>query len=67
MNDLEKVDRNAVRIVDISAKKNDFQFWQNQSYEFRLQTLEAIREEYHRWKYGSQPGFQRVYSVIKRT
>ena len=28
--------------------------------------LEEIRREYHRWKYGAEPGFQRVYSIAKR-
>lgn len=67
MNEFDKVDRRAIRKVKIGEPKNDFQFWQQQPFEVRLQTLESIRQEYHRWKYGSQPGFQRVYTIIKRT
>jgi hypothetical protein len=45
---------------------NDFLFWQTQSYEKRLQTIEDIRHEYITWKYGSYPRLQRVYRIIKR-
>jgi hypothetical protein len=31
-----------------------------------LAALEQIRQEYHRWKYGVQPRFQRVYRIVKR-
>lgn len=65
MNEFDKVDRRAIRKVKISEPKNDFQFWQQQPFQNRLQTLESIRREYHRWKYGSEPGFQRVYTIIK--
>jgi hypothetical protein len=26
----------------------------------------TVREEYHHWKADAQPGFQRVYSIVKR-
>ena len=67
MDKFTKVDRNVIRKVNINENKNDFDFWQNQPFEFRLETLEIIREEYNRWKYGSQQRFQRVYSIIKRS
>ena len=67
MNTSAKVDRTVIKKVNINENKSDFNFWQTQSFEFRLETLENIREEYHRWKYGSQQRFQRVYSIIKRT
>jgi len=67
MSEFDKVDRTAIRKVKIDEPKNDFHFWQQQSFQDRLQTLETIREEYHRWKNDSQPGFQRVYTIIKRT
>ena len=44
----------------------DFLYWQTQTPEQRLFTLEQIRQEYHSWKYDSQPRFQRVFSIIKR-
>ena len=47
-------------------QKSDFAYWQTQSYQVRLATLEQIRQEYHRWRYGAQPRFQRVYRIVKR-
>jgi hypothetical protein len=41
-------------------------FWRSQSYQARLEALEEIRLEYHRWKKDAQPGLQRVYTIIKR-
>jgi len=67
MIEFDKVDRTAIRKAKIDAPKNDFHFWQQQPFQDRLKTLESIREEYNRWKYGTQPGFQRVYTIIKRT
>ena len=55
-----------VQIIKNNSKKNDFQYWQNQPYEKRLQTLEEIREEYNSWRYDNQQGFQRVYKIIKQ-
>ena len=54
------------RKVRIDEQKSDFAYWQSQPYEARLATLEQIRQEYHRWKYGTEPGFQRVYTIVKR-
>lgn len=67
MDKFTRVDRTVIRKVKIYEKKNDFDFWQKQPYEYRLETLENIREEYNRWKYGSKQRFQRVYSIIKRS
>lgn len=52
--------------VKISEQKTDFAYWQTQPYARRLAALEEIRREYHRWKYDAEPGFQRVYSIVKR-
>ena len=52
--------------VGLHEQKSDFAYWQTQSYEARLAALEEIRREYHRWKYGAEPRFQRVYSIVKR-
>ena len=67
MSEFDKVDRTAIRKMKIGDSKNDFDFWQKQPFQDRLKTLESIREEYNRWKYATQPGFQRVYTIIKRT
>lgn len=48
--------------LKIGEQKNDFAYWQTQSYARRLAALEQIRQEFHRWKYDAEPGFQRVYS-----
>lgn len=67
MIELNKVDRTVIRKTKVGESKNDFQFWQGQSFMDRLRTLETIRQEYHGWNYGTEPGFQRVYTIIKRT
>jgi 2-polyprenyl-3-methyl-5-hydroxy-6-metoxy-1,4-benzoquinol methylase len=41
-------------------------YWRTQSYQARLEALEQIRQEYIRWKYDADPGFQRVCNIIKR-
>lgn len=45
---------------------SDFEYWQQQTPQKRLETLEQIRQEYHEYKYNTQPRFQRVYTIIKR-
>jgi hypothetical protein len=52
--------------VNIYNQNNDFSYWQRQSYQFRLATLEQIRREYHQWRYGAEQRLQRVYTIIKR-
>jgi hypothetical protein len=61
-----KMDKTFVRKGKLKEQGNDFEFWQTQSYEVRLATVEQIRQEYNTWKYGSEQGFQRVYRVVKR-
>jgi hypothetical protein len=52
--------------VALHEQQRDFAYWQTQSYQTRLTTLEQIRQEYHRWRYGAEPEFQRVYRIVKR-
>jgi hypothetical protein len=52
--------------VKLKDQKSDFEYWQTQPVEKRLETLEQIRNEYHAWKDDTQPGFQRVLSITKR-
>ncbi len=56
------------RYVKMSLRdsKSDRDYWRTQSYEARLRALEQIRREYHRWRYGAEPRFQRVYRIVKR-
>lgn len=55
-----------VKKLHLSDAKNDAAYWRTLSYQERIQALEELREEYHRWKADAQPGFQRVYSIVKR-
>jgi hypothetical protein len=54
------------QIVPRSAPNNDRHFWLSQSPAERIAALERIRSEYHTWKNDAEPGFQRVYQIIKR-
>jgi hypothetical protein len=51
--------------VPVREQKSDFAYWQTQPYEVRLATLEQIRREYHQWRYGAEPGFQRVVTIVR--
>lgn len=55
-----------VRKTTLQQQGNDFAYWQLQPYGDRLATLEQIRREYHRWEYGTEPGFQRVLAITQR-
>ncbi len=59
---IEKV----IHIVKKDAPQSDFQYWQQQSPDNRLRTLEEIRQEYNHGRYDHQQGFQRVYRIIKQ-
>lgn len=50
----------------ISEQESDRAYWLSQPPEARLAALEQIRREYHAWKYGTEPGFQRVLTIVKR-
>jgi hypothetical protein len=60
--EIEKV----VTKVKLKDKKTDATYWRKQPYAVRLAALEELREEYHLWRYGAEPGFQRVYKIVKR-
>jgi len=53
-----------VRKAPLKRGQSDLAYWQTQPYEARLAALEEIRREYHRWKYGAEPKFQRVYRIV---
>jgi hypothetical protein len=55
-----------VKKMHLLDAKNDAAYWRTLSYQERIEALEQIREEYHRWKADAQPGFQRIYSIVKR-
>ena len=50
----------------MNEQPKDLSFWQSKSYEERIDALEQIRREYNQWRYHAEPGFQRVYKIIKR-
>ena len=58
--------KRAIRKGKLTDRKTDATYWREQPYSARLAALEEIRQEYHRWRYGAQPGFQRVYRIVKR-
>jgi len=59
---IEKV----VTKVTIEQQTNDFADWQTKSYQERLDTLEEIRQEYHRWRYGAEPRLAPVCRILRR-
>ena len=59
---IEKV----VRKYQVDKEPSDFSFWKKRTVAERLQALEQIRREYINWRYDAEPGFQRVYRVIKQ-
>lgn len=55
-----------VRRASLQEQPEDVDDWQKRSYQARLATLEQIRQEYHQWRYGSQPRFQKFHQIVKR-
>lgn len=55
-----------VKKMPLRQAKSDFEYWQSQPFSARLAALEEIRREYHQWRYGAEPGFQKVYRIVKR-
>jgi hypothetical protein len=54
-----------VKKLRLHDAKSDAAYWRTRTYQERLEALEEIREEYHRWRGDAQPGLQRVYSITK--
>jgi hypothetical protein len=52
--------------TSLKSSTSDVAYWRSQPYTVRLAALETIRREFHQWKYHAEPGFQRVYTIIKR-
>ncbi|ARI82281.1 MULTISPECIES: hypothetical protein [Microcystis] len=59
---MEKV----INKVNIKKQNNDFNYWQKQSYQKRLEALEQIRQQYHQYKYNAEPRLQRIYTIVKQ-
>ena len=62
-----RMDKTFVRKGKLKDQGNDFNFWQTQTIEKRLETLEDLRTQFITWKYGTEQGFQRVYRIIERS
>lgn len=56
-----------VKKYRLGEESTDFAYWQAQTPLARLAALETIRREYIAWKYDSEPRFQRVYTIVKRS
>ena len=63
----DRLDKTAIQIFKTNEAPTDFAYWQTRSFEERLAALESIRNDYIKWAYDIQPGFQRVYRIIKQT
>lgn len=55
-----------VRKVPLDDQPTDFAYRQLQPYQARLAALEAIRQEYHRWRHDPESRLQRLYKIVKR-
>lgn len=55
-----------VHKTNLKAQKTDTAYWLTITPSERIAALEEIVLEYHRWKDGVEPRFQRVYRVIER-
>jgi hypothetical protein len=69
MNPQEVVGHGIAKIVTIKKIQepdSDYLYWQSQPYTVRLAALEEIRRDYHQWRFGAEPGFQRVLTIVKR-
>lgn len=64
--ELNKIDKTFIKKGKLKQQGNDYLFWMSQPYWLRIATIEQIRKEYNSWKYDTESGFQRVYSIIKR-
>jgi hypothetical protein len=58
---MEKV----IKKINKKQQKSDFNYWQQQPLEKRLEALEEIRQQYHQYKYNAEPRLQRIYTIIK--
>ncbi len=62
--------RQIVRTVqkrNMHERELDVAYWRSLAPADCIEALEQIRYEYHQWRYGAQPRFQRVYKVVKRS
>ncbi len=58
--------KKVLKRAKLGDRKNNSAYWRKQPYAARLAALEEIRQEYHRWRFGAEPRFQRVYRIVKQ-
>jgi hypothetical protein len=58
--------KKVINKIRIKEQKSDFDYWQKQPLQKRLEALEEIRQQYHQYKYNAEPRLQRVYTIIKQ-
>jgi hypothetical protein len=63
VDDAPRIARTVTRIK-FGEEDGDVAYWKAQSPAARLAALEEIRREYHLWKYGGEPPFRRVVTII---
>ena len=63
----DRLDKTAVQVFKTDKVPTDFAYWQTRSFEEWLAALESIRNDYIKWAYDIQPGFQSVYRIVKQT
>lgn len=55
-----------IRIVKKGEDDGNIMYWLSLTYNQRMAELEKMRQEINKERYGTQPGFQRVYRIVKR-
>ena len=55
-----------VKKVNMRSPKTAIAYWRTILSHERLVALEELRQSFIQWKYGTQPMFQRVYTIVKR-
>jgi hypothetical protein len=58
--------KEVVTKTTMREQKSDAEYWRAQPPAARLAALEEIRQEYHRWRYGTEPRLQRVCTIVRR-
>ncbi len=59
------IDKSAINITSKNNDTSEIEYWSRKTPILRILALEELRKEYIKWKHDSEPGFQRVYKIIK--
>jgi hypothetical protein len=65
MGGVSKIAKVVTRVKMGEQEENDFAYWPTQPPAARLAALEEIRREYHLWRYGGEPPFRKVVTIIR--